>query len=141
MLFCLYLCCVADPEWASYTLGVFVCQSCSGLHRNIAQISKVKSILLDPWSSSEVEVRATGCCACTVLKVSSHTHPKQSSSSDFKCPSAASDPPCSALRFTLCLLRRITQVTHLYSAQPERHEAAAGTYNRCLCVRVYGCVC
>lgn len=49
--------CIADPEWASYTLGVFVCHSCSGLHRNIAQISKVKSILLDPWSSSEVEVR------------------------------------------------------------------------------------
>uniref|UniRef100_A0A671X6M3 ArfGAP with dual PH domains 1 n=1 Tax=Sparus aurata TaxID=8175 RepID=A0A671X6M3_SPAAU len=47
--------CVADPEWASYTLGVFVCLSCSGLHRNIAQISKVKSIVLDPWSSSEVE--------------------------------------------------------------------------------------
>ncbi|KAM3598143.1 uncharacterized protein V6R79_014156 [Siganus canaliculatus] len=48
-------CGAADPEWASFTLGVFVCQSCSGLHRNIAQISKVKSILLDPWSSSEVE--------------------------------------------------------------------------------------
>ncbi|CAB1417178.1 unnamed protein product [Pleuronectes platessa] len=48
-------CGAADPEWASYTLGVFVCQSCSGLHRNIAQISKVKSLLLDPWSSSEVE--------------------------------------------------------------------------------------
>ncbi|XP_074512756.1 arf-GAP with dual PH domain-containing protein 1-like isoform X1 [Sebastes fasciatus] len=48
-------CGAADPEWASYTLGVFVCLSCSGLHRNIAQISKVKSILLDPWSSSEVE--------------------------------------------------------------------------------------
>ncbi|CAB1350119.1 unnamed protein product [Coregonus sp. 'balchen'] len=45
----------ADPEWASYTLGVFVCQSCSGLHRNIYQISKVKSVLLDPWSDAEVE--------------------------------------------------------------------------------------
>lgn len=60
------LCCVADPEWASYTLGVFVCHSCSGLHRNIAQISKVKSILLDPWSSSEVEVRTPACRACEV---------------------------------------------------------------------------
>lgn len=48
-------CGAPDPEWASYTLGAFVCQSCSGLHRNIAHISKVKSILLDPWSSSEVE--------------------------------------------------------------------------------------
>lgn len=48
-------CGATDPEWASYTLGIFVCQSCSGLHRNIAQISKVKSVLLDPWRSSEVE--------------------------------------------------------------------------------------
>uniref|UniRef100_A0A672YLQ3 Arf-GAP with dual PH domain-containing protein 1-like n=1 Tax=Sphaeramia orbicularis TaxID=375764 RepID=A0A672YLQ3_9TELE len=48
-------CGAADPEWASYTLGVFVCHSCSGLHRNIAQISKVKSVHLDPWSTSEVE--------------------------------------------------------------------------------------
>ncbi|XP_034750250.1 arf-GAP with dual PH domain-containing protein 1-like [Etheostoma cragini] len=48
-------CGAANPEWASYTLGVFVCLSCSGLHRNIAQISKVKSVLLDPWSSTELE--------------------------------------------------------------------------------------
>ncbi|CAN9505684.1 unnamed protein product [Ophioblennius macclurei] len=48
-------CAAADPEWASYTLGVFVCQACSGFHRNIAQISKVKSLLLDPWSLSELE--------------------------------------------------------------------------------------
>uniref|UniRef100_A0A8C7Y3S9 Arf-GAP domain-containing protein n=1 Tax=Oryzias sinensis TaxID=183150 RepID=A0A8C7Y3S9_9TELE len=44
-----------DPEWASYTLGVLVCHICSGLHRNIPQISKVKSLLLDPWNSSELE--------------------------------------------------------------------------------------
>ncbi|CAL1588304.1 unnamed protein product [Knipowitschia caucasica] len=48
-------CAAPDPEWASYTLGIFVCQSCSGLHRNIAQISKVKSVLLDPWRPAEVE--------------------------------------------------------------------------------------
>uniref|UniRef100_A0A3P9MLZ2 ArfGAP with dual PH domains 1 n=1 Tax=Oryzias latipes TaxID=8090 RepID=A0A3P9MLZ2_ORYLA len=48
-------CKAADPEWASYTLGVLVCHICSGLHRNIPQISKVKSLLLDPWNSSELE--------------------------------------------------------------------------------------
>ncbi|XP_004559452.1 arf-GAP with dual PH domain-containing protein 1 [Maylandia zebra] len=48
-------CGAAGPEWASYTLGVFVCHSCSGLHRNIAQISKVKSLILDPWTPSELE--------------------------------------------------------------------------------------
>ncbi|XP_077412328.1 arf-GAP with dual PH domain-containing protein 1-like [Vanacampus margaritifer] len=49
-------CGAADPEWASYTLGVFVCHSCSGLHRNIAQISKVKSLLLDPWTTAQLEL-------------------------------------------------------------------------------------
>ncbi|XP_061703427.1 arf-GAP with dual PH domain-containing protein 1-like isoform X2 [Syngnathoides biaculeatus] len=48
--------CVADPDWASYTLGVFVCHICSGLHRNIAQISKVKSLLLDPWTAAQLEL-------------------------------------------------------------------------------------
>ncbi|CAL8303737.1 unnamed protein product [Merluccius merluccius] len=48
-------CGAADPTWASYTLGVFICQSCSGLHRNITFISKIKSVLLDPWSDTEVE--------------------------------------------------------------------------------------
>ncbi|XP_057716773.1 arf-GAP with dual PH domain-containing protein 1-like [Corythoichthys intestinalis] len=48
-------CGATDPEWASYTLGVFVCHSCSGLHRNIAQISKVKSLLLDPWTTEQLE--------------------------------------------------------------------------------------
>ncbi len=64
----LSVCCVSDPEWASYTLGVFVCHSCSGLHRNIAQISRVKSILLDPWSSCEAEVRTAVPYICNVCK-------------------------------------------------------------------------
>ncbi|XP_056143777.1 arf-GAP with dual PH domain-containing protein 1-like [Lampris incognitus] len=52
-------CGAPDPDWASYTLGVFMCQSCSGLHRNIPHISRVKSVLLDPWSSSEIEFLAS----------------------------------------------------------------------------------
>lgn len=52
-------CGVSDPEWASSTLGVFVCQSCSGLHRNIPQISRVKSILMDPWEAQEVKFMAS----------------------------------------------------------------------------------
>lgn len=52
-------CGAADPTWASYTLGMFICQSCSGLHRNITYISKVKSVLLDPWSDAEVEFMAS----------------------------------------------------------------------------------
>lgn len=47
---------LADPDWASYTLGVFICLSCSGIHRNIPQVSKVKSVRLDAWDEAQVEV-------------------------------------------------------------------------------------
>uniref|UniRef100_A0A8C6XD18 Arf-GAP domain-containing protein n=1 Tax=Naja naja TaxID=35670 RepID=A0A8C6XD18_NAJNA len=48
-----------DPDWASHTLGVFICLNCSGIHRNIPQISKVKSVRMDEWDSAQIEV--TGC--------------------------------------------------------------------------------
>ncbi|NXL59887.1 ADAP2 protein, partial [Chordeiles acutipennis] len=44
-----------DPEWASYKLGVFICLSCSGIHRNLPQISRVKSLHLDFWENDLVE--------------------------------------------------------------------------------------
>ncbi|KAK2829239.1 hypothetical protein Q7C36_017229 [Tachysurus vachellii] len=47
------------PEWASFTLGVFICQTCSGIHRSIPQISRVKSVFIDPWEKSEVELMAS----------------------------------------------------------------------------------
>lgn len=47
---------LTDPDWASYTLGVFVCLNCSGIHRNLPAVSKVKSIRLDRWEDSLVEV-------------------------------------------------------------------------------------
>uniref|UniRef100_A0A8C6ANI5 ArfGAP with dual PH domains 1 n=1 Tax=Monodon monoceros TaxID=40151 RepID=A0A8C6ANI5_MONMO len=46
---------LAYPDWASYTLGVFICLSCSGIHRNIPQVSKVKSVRLDAWDDAQVE--------------------------------------------------------------------------------------
>uniref|UniRef100_A0A8C7WNG6 Arf-GAP with dual PH domain-containing protein 2 n=1 Tax=Oryzias sinensis TaxID=183150 RepID=A0A8C7WNG6_9TELE len=48
-------CSAPEPDWASYTLGVFVCLNCSGMHRNLPTVSKVKSIRLDYWDSSLVE--------------------------------------------------------------------------------------
>ncbi|XP_011832971.1 PREDICTED: arf-GAP with dual PH domain-containing protein 1 [Mandrillus leucophaeus] len=48
-----------DPDWASYTLGVFICLSCSGIHRNIPQVSKVKSVRLDAWDEAQVEFLAS----------------------------------------------------------------------------------
>lgn len=52
---------LTEPDWASYTLGIFVCLNCSGIHRNLPAISKVKSIRLDRWEDSLVEVSAQ-CC-------------------------------------------------------------------------------
>lgn len=48
-------CGTLEPDWASYTLGIFVCLNCSGLHRNIPAVSRVKSIRLDLWDDSLVE--------------------------------------------------------------------------------------
>ncbi|CAB1311963.1 unnamed protein product [Coregonus sp. 'balchen'] len=48
----------SEPDWASVTLGVFVCQGCSLLHRGIPHISRVKSIQQESWETSEVELMA-----------------------------------------------------------------------------------
>ncbi|XP_067114915.1 arf-GAP with dual PH domain-containing protein 2-like [Osmerus mordax] len=45
----------SEPDWASYTLGIFLCVNCSGTHRNLPDISKIKSILLDFWDDALVE--------------------------------------------------------------------------------------
>uniref|UniRef100_A0A8D0GWV2 Arf-GAP domain-containing protein n=1 Tax=Sphenodon punctatus TaxID=8508 RepID=A0A8D0GWV2_SPHPU len=47
-----------DPDWASYTLGVVICLSCSGIHRNIPNISKVKSLRMDLWDETQVQFLA-----------------------------------------------------------------------------------
>ncbi|XP_063208479.1 arf-GAP with dual PH domain-containing protein 2 [Chroicocephalus ridibundus] len=44
-----------DPEWASYKLGIFICLNCSGIHRNLPQISRVKSLRLDFWENDLIE--------------------------------------------------------------------------------------
>ncbi|XP_054460545.1 arf-GAP with dual PH domain-containing protein 2-like [Anoplopoma fimbria] len=48
-------CGVPDPDWASCTLGIFVCLNCSGIHRDLADVSRVKSIRLDLWDDSLVQ--------------------------------------------------------------------------------------
>lgn len=46
-----------DPDWASCTLGVFLCQDCAGIHRSLTTgISRVKSIHLDKWESDHLKV-------------------------------------------------------------------------------------
>ena len=46
----------ADPRWASWNLGVFVCIRCSGIHRGMGtHISRVKSVDLDAWTDEQLQ--------------------------------------------------------------------------------------
>ncbi|XP_015261470.1 PREDICTED: arf-GAP with dual PH domain-containing protein 1-like [Gekko japonicus] len=47
-----------DPDWASYTLGVFICLDCSRIHCNIPSVSQVKSLRMDHWDEAQVQFLA-----------------------------------------------------------------------------------
>lgn len=47
-----------DPSMGSCSLGVFICLDCSGIHRNIPDISKVKSLSLSHWDDHELQIMA-----------------------------------------------------------------------------------
>uniref|UniRef100_A0A7N6AHN0 ArfGAP with dual PH domains 1 n=1 Tax=Anabas testudineus TaxID=64144 RepID=A0A7N6AHN0_ANATE len=51
-------CGAPDPGWGSCSLGVFICLACSGIHRNIPSISKVKSLRLSRWEDDEIRFMA-----------------------------------------------------------------------------------
>jgi len=52
---CALLC--SGTEWASYNLGLFLCELCAQVHRSLgSHISKVKSLRLDKWDAAQIEV-------------------------------------------------------------------------------------
>eukprot|EP00934_Nitzschia_sp_Nitz4_P007526 Nitzschia sp. Nitz4//scaffold12_size214221//35243//36390//NITZ4_001484-RA/size214221-augustus-gene-0.23-mRNA-1//-1//CDS//3329534972//7516//frame0 len=58
-------CCIdcdsPDPEWASISLGIFLCLQCSGQHRALGtHVSKVRSVRLDTWTEEQVELMRCG---------------------------------------------------------------------------------
>ncbi|ODQ53826.1 ArfGap-domain-containing protein [Saitoella complicata NRRL Y-17804] len=50
-------CKTADhPRWASWSLGVFICIRCSGIHRSMGtHVSRVKSVDLDAWTNEQLD--------------------------------------------------------------------------------------
>ncbi len=50
-----------NPLWASINNGVFVCLSCSGLHRSLGvQMSQVRSLTLDSWTERQLKSMSLG---------------------------------------------------------------------------------
>ncbi|KAG0047065.1 hypothetical protein BGZ83_007783 [Gryganskiella cystojenkinii] len=53
------ICCdcgAANPKWASFSLGCFLCVRCCSVHRKMGtHISKVKSTSLDSWTQEDID--------------------------------------------------------------------------------------
>ncbi|XP_030317834.1 arf-GAP with dual PH domain-containing protein 2 isoform X2 [Calypte anna] len=68
-------CGAPDPEWASYKLGIFICLNCSGIHRNLPQISRVKSLRLDFWENDLIEFMKQHGNLCAKAKYEANVPP------------------------------------------------------------------
>lgn len=54
-------CDASDPQWASVTFGVFICDACAGVHRDLGQnISFIRSLRYDVWNVKQLKVMTAG---------------------------------------------------------------------------------
>jgi len=59
-----------DPNWVSYSLAIFICERCAGIHQSLgAHISKVKSIEDENWTEEQLQVSLS--LSLTLAKTSS----------------------------------------------------------------------
>jgi len=54
-------CGTPHPQWASATLGIFICYQCSGLHRSFGvHLSFVRSLNMDSWTPKQIYIMQHG---------------------------------------------------------------------------------
>jgi len=48
---------MADPDWVSYNLAIFICARCAGIHGSLgSHISKVKPVNDINWTDEQLQV-------------------------------------------------------------------------------------